>query len=73
MVQKHKETINKKLISGFEEFIEHDNSHFNNYLFVHIRRNDFLEVDEFKDLNYEDKVWIKSIKNLYCKKIFQKL
>ena len=73
MVQKHKETIIKKLISGFEEFIEHDNFHFNNYLFVHIRRNDFLEVDQLKALNYEDKVWIKSIKKLCIAKEISKV
>ena len=33
----------------------------NDYLFVHIRRSDFLEVDEFKELKFFDDVWLKSI------------
>ena len=72
MVLKHKETIRKKLISGFEELIK-NNSHLNNYLFVHIRRRDFLEVDEFKVLNYEDQVWIKSITKLCIEKKISKV
>ena len=70
LVLKHKETINKKLISGFGEFIKDDNFQFKDFLFVHIRRSDFLDVDQLKDLNYEDQVWIKSIKKIcFLKKI----
>ena len=57
LVLKHKEA-NKKLISGFEELLV-DNFKLNEYLFVHIRRGDFLDVNEFKDLNYGDQVLIK--------------
>ncbi len=72
MVLKHKEEINKKLISGFEELIA-DNFKLNDYLFVHIRRGDFLDVNEFKDLNYGDQVWIKSIKKLCFEKKISKV
>ena len=73
MVLKHKETINKKLISGFAEFINNDNLQYSDYLFVHIRRKDFLEVDQLKDLNYEDHIWIKSIKKLCISKKISKV
>tara|TARA_B100000161_G_scaffold261241_1_gene229288 strand:- start:587 stop:1522 length:936 start_codon:yes stop_codon:yes gene_type:complete len=73
MVLKHKATINKKLIFGFKEFIYDDNFKLNDYLFVHIRRGDFLEDPYFKDLNYEDEVWIKSIKKLCNKKKISKV
>ena len=73
MVLKHKATINKKLIFGFKEFIYDDNFKFNDYLFVHIRRGDFLDDPYFKDLHYEDEVWIKSIKKLCNKKKISKV
>lgn len=72
-VLKHKEAINKKLISGFAEYIDVDNFKLNNYLFVHIRRTDFLNDHYFKDLNYEDEVWIKSIKKLCNDKIIKRV
>ena len=31
------------------------------YLLVQIRRGDFLKVKDFKDLNFESDVWVKSI------------
>ena len=31
------------------------------FLFVHIRRSDFLKINEFKELNFSDDVWFKSI------------
>ena len=73
MVLKHKATISKKLIFGFKEFIYDDNFKFNDYLFVHIRRGDFLDDPYFKDLHYEDEVWIKSIKKLCNKKKISKV
>ena len=31
------------------------------FLFVHIRRSDFLKIADFKELNFLDDVWLKSI------------
>lgn len=73
LVLKHKKIIKRKLISGFKELIEDHNFQLSDYLFVHIRRRDFLEFDEFKDLNYEDQVWIKSIKKLCIEKNISKV
>jgi len=73
MVLKHKENIKKILISGFKDFIDDDNFQSNNFLFVHIRRGDFLEVDALKYLNFEDDVWIKSIKKICNEKKISKV
>ena len=42
-------------------------------MFVHIRRSDFLEVEEFKDLNFSDDIWIKSILNICSLKSIKKV
>ena len=68
LVLKHKERINKKLITGFVEYIDYENFQLNEYLFVHMRRGDFLIFDEFNDLNFEDHVWMKGIKKLCIEK-----
>lgn len=73
MVVKHKETVRRKLISGFKELMMNENSQYNDYIFVHIRRGDFIEVDEYKILNYDDQVWIKSIKKLCSEKRISKV
>ena len=46
---------------GFKSLICDDQVINSDYLFIHIRRSDFLEVKEFKELNFSDDVWIKSI------------
>ena len=61
LVIKHKETIIKNFYKGFSPLKFNMNKIKNDYLFVHIRRSDFLEVQEFNDLNFTDKVWLKSI------------
>ena len=73
MVLKHKNSISKVLQNGLNEFSDYDEIYCNDYLLVHIRRKDFLEVNEFKDLNFEDKIWIKSIKKLCCIKGINKV
>lgn len=61
LVIKHKETIIKNFYKGFSPLKSNMKKIKNDYLFVHIRRSDFLEVQEFNDLNFTDKVWVKSI------------
>tara|TARA_Y100000589_G_scaffold323021_1_gene356925 strand:- start:3347 stop:4282 length:936 start_codon:yes stop_codon:yes gene_type:complete len=43
------------------------------YLFLHIRRSDFLEVKEFKDINFSDQIWMNSILKLCSKKGLKKV
>tara|TARA_B100000212_G_C27319539_1_gene509497 strand:- start:147 stop:1082 length:936 start_codon:yes stop_codon:yes gene_type:complete len=64
MVLKHKKSIMMTLKDGLSEFLDFYDFKANDYLLVHMRRNDFLEVKEYKELNFEDKIWIKSIRNL---------
>ena len=61
LVIKHKETIIKDFYKGFSPLKCNKKKIKNDYLFVHIRRSDFLEIQEYKDLNFTDKVWLKSI------------
>jgi len=63
LVQKHKNKIVRHISKGIKNFIK-KSVHINNYLLVHIRRSDFLEVKDYKDLNFNNKIWIKSITNL---------
>ena len=39
----------------------------NRYIFVHIRRGDFLEVENLKQINFSNSIWIKAIKELCFK------
>lgn len=64
LVLKHKNLITKNLRLGFSQTKNNEKIIENDYLFVHIRRSDFLNVDEFKDLNFSDQIWIKSIINI---------
>ena len=61
LVLKHKELIIQNFHNGFSSIINNDKKIVDDYLFVHIRRSDFLEVDEFKELNFTDEIWLKSI------------
>ena len=67
LVKKHKNKIVGCISEGIKKFIKKKPLHFNNYLLVHIRRSDFLEVDNYKDLNFNNQIWIESITKL-CKK-----
>jgi hypothetical protein len=73
MVLKHKKAINKSLKEGLGEFMNFDNSEIDDYLLVHIRRTDFLDVNEFKKLNFEDEIWLKSIKKICSLKGIKKV
>lgn len=61
LVLKHKKSIIKNLYSGFLPIIDFHEKIEKDYLLVHIRRSDFLEIDEFKELNFSNEVWLKSI------------
>tara|TARA_Y100000589_G_scaffold330968_1_gene382425 strand:- start:4334 stop:5200 length:867 start_codon:yes stop_codon:yes gene_type:complete len=72
LVSKHKKTIIKNIKCACGEYLNIQ-EHKNKYLFVHIRRSDFLEVEEFKDLNFSDDIWIKSILNICSFKSIKKV
>ncbi len=64
LVIKHKKKIVGYVTEGIKNCIKNKSCKINDYLLVHIRRSDFLEVSEYKALNFNDKIWIKSILNL---------
>ena len=64
LVSKHKKKIIKNLKDGFSEYLNFKSSIKNKYLLVHIRRTDFLAVEEFKELNFSDQTWLKGILKL---------
>ena len=64
LVLKHKQLIVKNISQGFLEFLNYKKQIEDDYLFVHIRRSDFLDINEFKDLNFSDEIWLKSIKKI---------
>ena len=61
LVLKHKKSIVRNLYEGFLPIIDFSKKIVGDYLFVHIRRSDFLEISEFKELNFSDEVWLNSI------------
>ena len=61
LVLKHKKLIIKNFNKGFYSLINIKKIIDQEYLFVHIRRSDFLKVNEFQDLNFTDEIWSKSI------------
>ena len=61
LVLKHKNLIIKNFKEGFSSLINIKKKIDEDYLFVHIRRSDFLEVNEFQELNFSDETWLKSI------------
>ena len=61
LVLKHKKLITKNLRLGLSKIKNCERKLENDYLFVHIRRSDFLNIDEYKDLNFSDEIWLKSI------------
>lgn len=61
---KHRKKIAKNLKSSLINEIVKDQGKFEKYIFVHIRRSDFLDIDEYKLLNFKDNLWIKSIISL---------
>ena len=64
LVLKHKKLILENLKKGFESYISLKKSFKKDYLLVHIRRTDFLEIDTYKALNFDDQTWLKSIVKL---------
>jgi len=64
LVLKHKKSILENLKKGFDNYISLKKSFKKDYLLVHIRRTDFLEIDTYKDLNFDDQTWLKSIVKL---------
>lgn len=64
LVLKHKKSIVNNLEEGFNFFTSFKKSIKKDYLLVHIRRDDFLYVDEYKDLNFNDQIWMNSILKL---------
>ena len=61
LVLKHKKSIVKNIQCGLAPILNINKSLLNDYLFVHIRRSDFLDIDEYNDLNFSDEEWLKSI------------
>ena len=61
LVIKHKVSIVRNLYEGFLPILKFEKKIEGDYLFVHMRRSDFLEIAEFKELNFSDEVWLKSI------------
>ena len=61
LVIKHKELIINNLSKAFLPLLDLEGKIVNDFLFVHIRRSDFLKIEEFADLNFSDDVWLKSI------------
>tara|TARA_Y100000739_G_C20595060_1_gene459914 strand:- start:1216 stop:2160 length:945 start_codon:yes stop_codon:yes gene_type:complete len=61
LVLKHKKSIIQNVKKCFENI--HNINQFINedYLFVHIRRTDFLSVKKFNEINFSDQIWINSI------------
>ena len=58
LVIKHKKKIVGYVTEGIRNCIQTKSCKINDYLLVHIRRSDFLEVSDFKELNFNDKIWI---------------
>ena len=73
LVSKHKESILRNMTYAFGEYLDIKNNKNKDYLLVHIRRSDFLEVEEFRELNFPDEVWIKSIKKICSLKTIKKV
>ncbi len=61
LVLKHKDSIIKNFKKGFSPLTDIKKKIDEEYLLVHIRRSDFLEVNEFQELNFTDEIWLKSI------------
>ena len=49
--------MNKALLPLLDKKFKTDKD----FLFVHIRRSDFLKITDFEELNFSDDVWFKSI------------
>ena len=61
LVIKHKDLIIKNLSKAIFPLIDSRVKVDHDFLFVHIRRSDFLKIREFKELNFFDDIWLKSI------------
>ena len=61
LVIKHKELIINNLSKALFPLLDAQFKTNNDFLFVHIRRSDFLKIAEFEELNFSDNVWVKSI------------
>ena len=61
LVLKHKKLIIKNFNKELSSIIKINRKIYEEYLFVHIRRSDFLDVNEFQELNFTDEIWLKSI------------
>ena len=68
LVNKNKKIIINHVTRGIKNFLKDKTYPRNDYLLVHIRRTDFLELSEYKDLNFNDEIWFKSILKLCQKK-----
>ena len=68
LVLKHKNLILNNLLKEFNILKKEIGYLKKNYLLVHIRRSDFLEVNEFQVLNFTDEIWLKSIMALCSEK-----
>ena len=61
LVLKHKELIKENMSKGFVSILNSNREIKIMTIYSYIRRSDFLNVDEFQDLNYDDEIWMKSI------------
>lgn len=69
LVFRYRNQITKEMLKIVEKFISlKKNLKLGRFLFVHIRRTDFLGVDQFKDINFSNKNWLSAIKKLCFEK-----
>ena len=65
LVFRYRNIITKELIKVVDEFISlKKNLKIEKFLFLHIRRTDFLTVEQFRDINFSDNNWVNAIKKL---------
>ena len=74
LVLKYKKFIVKDLKKIFDN-LRSEQSFLNDkrFVFVHIRRGDFLEVENLKEINFSNSIWTKSIKELCSKTSINKV
>ena len=65
LVFRYRDLITKQLLKVVDEFISLEkNLRLEKFLFLHIRRTDFLSVEQFRDINFSDNNWVIAIKKL---------
>ena len=74
LVFRYRNLITKQLLKVVDEFISLEkNLILEKFLFLHIRRTDFLAVEQFRDINFSDNNWVIAIKKLCFEKGIRKV